>query len=197
MKTSAAIIASTLSLSQAMLHFGKCPTPQVVNTMDRAAFAGNWYEIQRDNMFPMEITAECVTHEYKLTNESELDLRFRGWYAMMFFQYSGVGGQLLECGTSNDWTCQATMAGGDKRSAFNFLEVDTSSHNVLYVCEEMMDGAMYSDFVFIMSRDQKMDENKLAGIKDRVKAQLPDYDLSWFNMHSTIQGDTCQYEWTL
>ena len=116
MKTSAAIIASTLSLSQAMLHFGKCPTPQVVTTMDRAAFAGNWYEIQKDLMFPYTMTAECLTHEYKLQSDSDLRFRFRGWSAMMFFTYQSAFGELQNCGTSDAWSCEATMDGFDSRS---------------------------------------------------------------------------------
>ena len=82
-----AVLAGSLSMAQAMLGFGACPKPALISSMDTTAFQGQWYEIERDFMFPMEISATCVTQEYKLNSDANLDFRFRGWYAMMFFTY--------------------------------------------------------------------------------------------------------------
>ena len=153
-----AVLAGSLSMAQAMLGFGACPKPTLISSFDTTAMQGQWFEIERDMMFPYEMTAECVTHEYKLTSDANLRFRFRGWYPMMLFTYNGVGGELQQCsnGSSETWTCQGTMDDFPGTSPFSFLSADPDSYFVMYNCGEMFDGGMHAHFITIMSRSTEM-----------------------------------------
>ena len=100
--TTLAASACMASTVDARFKWGSCPTGLTWATMDKSGmedFAGTWYEIQRDKWFPMEIGAECVTQEYAMRADGNMNLWFRGDYT--FFGYrnrgSGVGGQLQDC----------------------------------------------------------------------------------------------------
>jgi lipocalin len=63
--STASLVAALLGSADARMGFGACPTDIKKVTIDQAKFAGTWYEIQRDILFPMELGAECVTSVYR------------------------------------------------------------------------------------------------------------------------------------
>ena len=73
------LLMSAASVAQAGFGFGKCPIVQNDVGIDLKTFQGQWYEIEKDWSFPMEIGAQCVTHEYRANPDGTADLKFRGW----------------------------------------------------------------------------------------------------------------------
>ena len=109
MKFFTSALAALLGTADARMGFGACPIDIAFQTIDQSKYAGTWYEIQRDVLFPMEIGAECVTSSYRENSEGGMDFYYRGYYWSMFFQYMGVGGTLSDCdqGSSDTWTCRS------------------------------------------------------------------------------------------
>ena len=68
-----------IAAASATYSSGGCPNVAPI-AIDKAAFQGQWYEIQRDKIFPFEMGQECTTHEYKLQDNGDLKFRFRGWF---------------------------------------------------------------------------------------------------------------------
>ena len=138
-------LAAAIAAANARMWFGDCPAVQYQENFDSDKFAGNWYEIERDAVFPFEMGQECSTQAYRSTGANSLDLYFRAYF-WMALDYKGIGGTLNQCGTSNDWTCQATMAPDgkalDKTSPINILATDYDNWSVMYICAEMMGGNM-------------------------------------------------------
>ena len=109
------------------MTIGKCPDVDYMDTFDTAAYAGLWYEIERDGMFPYTMGSSCTFKEFTLDSNGDLDLWF-GAYQPMMFSYSGVGGKMY-CDASMDSTCEATMTeSGDARAPFNILATDYSTY---------------------------------------------------------------------
>jgi lipocalin len=106
----ASAVALLSGEAEARTGFGKCPDV-TVQTIDQNRWAGTWYEIQRDVMFPFEMGAECVTSVYKNNSSGGMDYFYRGYYWQMFFQYMGVGGKLSDCasGSPDTWSCKSVM----------------------------------------------------------------------------------------
>ena len=67
-----------------------------------------WYEIERDPMYPMVATSDCMFKKYTLDSNGDLDYWYQGYFWMMMFQYMGVGGKYY-CNTGSKSTCEATM----------------------------------------------------------------------------------------
>jgi len=80
-----ALAALLGSSADARMGFGACPTDIQFQTIDQAKYAGTWYEVQRDILFPMELGAECVTSVYRENAEGGMDYYYRGYYWSMFF----------------------------------------------------------------------------------------------------------------
>ena len=109
MKT-ALMTMALIAATDARMGFGVCPKADMQANFDAAAHSGQWYEHQRDALFTFEMGQECGTQNFKLAADgTSWDLYFRAQFWMMFGSYMGVGGNLTECGTSSEWTCQATM----------------------------------------------------------------------------------------
>ena len=116
---------------------------------------------------------------------------------MMWFNYGSARGDFLDysTGSPSTYTMRATMDGNQGAGDWNYIELDNSSHFVMYSCWPTLGGTAYNDYVWIYSRTSTMDDQKVADIKARIQQKLPDYNLSTFtNMHKTNQNG-CTYEW--
>jgi lipocalin len=84
MKFSSLVAAGAIALlageTDARMGFGNCPVDIKFQTIDQSKWAGTWYEIQRDILFPFEIGAECVTSVYRPNAEGGMDYYYRGYY---------------------------------------------------------------------------------------------------------------------
>ena len=135
------VLPFLMTLCDARVKFQMCPDSIEFQNIDQDKFEGMWYQIQRDQWFPFEIGAECVTHNYRQRADGDMDFYYRRYFWYKFFSYSGVGGQLQSCkkdGEPLTFTCQATMNVGVqdvKQAGWNVLSTDYDKYAVLYSCE--------------------------------------------------------------
>ena len=101
------------------------------------AYVGKWYEIVRDRLNPYTISTDCVTKEFGLNADGDVDLYFRGYYSILF-RYNGIDGTLYQCdeGTPSTWTCMATMGGRPKRHPIKMFDTDYENYEIYYDCTE-------------------------------------------------------------
>ena len=135
---------------------------------------------------------ECGTQAYRKNARGNYDLYFRAYFWTMAFQYLGVNGELSQCGTSNDWTCQVSMAGSETLYPWGILATDYDNWSVMYTCMDM--GAMHVKWLSISDRRGAITSDQLAAAEAAITAQLPDFDLSDWSMWNTSQKD-CAYDW--
>jgi len=99
--------AAFLGLASARFSKGACPEVEYMDKIDKSKYVGKWYETYRDTWNMYTMGAECVTKEFALDENEDIDLYFRGTYP--FAGYQGVDGKLYGCGDHGSSTCKATM----------------------------------------------------------------------------------------
>ena len=190
-----ALLASEVD---ARFKFMMCPNNVDYMKLDQAKWEGNWYEIQRDMMFPMEIGAECVTQNFKQRADGNMEFFYRGYYWYYFFQYTGVGGQLQDCdsGSPVTQTCKATMnlVKSGKRSNWKLLSTDYDNYAIMYSCSNQMSNVMHAEYFTVLGRETTLSDEIMEKVRKIVKDAVPDYDMSDANMVTTVQGDSCKYD---
>merc|ERR1711981_1006560 len=104
-----------------------------MDSIDKERYVGHWYEIYRDNWNMWTIGADCITKEFELNSDGDIDLYFRGNY--LYAGYQGVKGKMYYCGEHGDSTCLATMGNSkhhgcpfhkkkNEKIPFNILDTD-------------------------------------------------------------------------
>ena len=192
------ILCALVATTSARMTWGACSKDvKYIDNFKPAEYAGKWYEIVRDRFNPYTISADCVTKEFSVNKDGDLDLNFRGYYEMMFSYFAGSG-TMYQCdeGSPDTFTCMATMGGSDRRSPLNVYLTDYNNYEIFYTCKDMMGGLMKSEMFSVNSRYPEVSDETLASINQQVKKNLPQYDLdsSWV-LTKPIQGNTCKYEW--
>ena len=180
MKNTILTLAALTGSTSARMSFGECPKDvENVRTLDKARYAGMWYEIEKDMQFPMTIGSECTYKKFTVDSNGDLDLWFGGY---MMFQYRGVGGKMY-CEAGNPETCEATMTGSkggdDKRENFPVLATDYETYDVGYYCMDMIKGFMKADFVMIYGREKTMSNEKLEEVRNIIREKIPEYGYDW------------------
>ena len=177
------------------MSVGSCPEVENMPTLDKAAYAGLWYEVEKDPMFPMTMGASCTFKEFTLDDNGDLDLWF-GAYQTMMFNYYGVGGKMF-CEEGMDQTCEATMGKNpetDKRSPFGILATDYTSYDIGYYCMDMIDGYLKAEFVLVYSRTPEMSDETRETVREIINEKVPSYwyDWQWYMVGQNHEG--CTYE---
>jgi len=89
MKTYATTLVALFAASaEARMWFGECPNIEWDSDFNYAAFAGKWYEQERDAMFTMEMDQMCSTGNYVLRDDGLLDVQFGTRIPMNLYRYS-------------------------------------------------------------------------------------------------------------
>ena len=195
MKSYAAILASLVATSEARVWFGECPAIDFDTGFDSAAFAGQWYEQQRDAAFTFEMDQMCSTGNYQLNDAGTLDVQWRALMPMNFYQYGSSPPGVMDC--SDSFNCAVSMGSSDKTVNWGILGTDYANWHVSYWCGDMF-GVQYSRLA-IYGKSQKISEEHLNEAKAAIEAKLPGYQLGWPWMKESVQGDffggSCEYEW--
>ena len=190
-------LASLMETSEAKMGLGQCPEVSIVENFDKTRFAGQWYEQVRDRTNPYTLFTDCVTMEFALNQDEDLDLYFRGYYYLLF-KYNGVNGTMYQCDESNqDWTCMATMGGGEKRSPFPVFATDYDSYIINYGCFTAA-NLVNMEYFSVVTREQTMSAETEEAVLAVLREKLPSYADNWKNwlvLERPTQNDSCQYEW--
>ena len=160
MRTFQAVVAALFAaeVTEARVWFGECPSVNWGTNFDSAAFAGNWYEQERDAVFTFEMDQMCSTAQYTLNNAGTLDASFRAMMPLNFYQYGSSPAGVMDC--ANSWNCELSM--GDSGNSVNWGVVGTDYNNwhVAYWCGDMM-GVQYS-WLAVYSKEQTLSADHLA-----------------------------------
>ena len=126
MKTYQATIAALFAATtEARLWVGECPSIDFNTGFDSAAFAGLWYEQERDATFTFEMDQMCSTANYVMNSKGTLDASFRSMMPLNFYQYGSSPPGVLDCSESSD--CKLTMNGGDNAASWGIIGTDYSN----------------------------------------------------------------------
>jgi len=142
--------AAILGVASARFSKGACPKVEYMDKIEKSKYTGKWYETYRDNWNIFTIGAECVTKEYALDENEDIDLYFRGNYLVAGYQ--GVDGKLSGCGDHGKSTCYATMHNHHwgkwkELIPFNVLDTDYENYEVYYDCHNILFGLFkWTDF---------------------------------------------------
>ena len=193
------MIKTTLAIAavNARLTPGSCDDVKMIANFDKARYVGKWFEQARDKLNPYSISADCITKEYALNDQGDVDLYFRGFYGLMQ-KYTGVNGCLYQCdeGSPDTWTCQATMGGGSHRIPFGIFDTDYETYDIMYSCENHAAGFLKNEMFSVSTRDENPSKETMDAIKKVIAKKIPQYDLdkAWGLSHDH-QGASCDYEW--
>ena len=170
--------AALLAGANAKMSLGKCPDVENMPSLDVAAYAGIWYETEKDPMFPMTIGSSCTFKEFTQDSNGDLELWFGAKYPMGM-GYGGVDGVMYNCDGSTDETCEATMGGGSKRSPFGILATDYETYDIGYYCMDMIENVMKAEFVMVYSRTKEMSKETKKIVRDIINEKVPSYAYDW------------------
>ena len=193
-------VALLLNAVSAKMAFGPCPQVDYLTDLDETRFAGNWYEISRDSTLFMEMGYECTTQQFTLNDDGDLDFYFRANFLHPLSGYNGIGGTTKNCGTSDEWTCQAymptTSARADQLYPLIFLDTDYDNYAISYACMNMMWDGMHYEYWNILARDTTLAAEHVAAAEAKLYEKVPGMDINWFTKHNT-EHYWCTHDWSL
>merc|ERR1719503_266558 len=98
MKLISACFVSSLmyGTSDAKTSYGSCPEVDYVADFQPERYVGRWYEVFRDKWNKYTLGTDCVTREFALRDDGNINLNFRGYYHWLF-SYQGGGGVMSDC----------------------------------------------------------------------------------------------------
>jgi len=181
------------------LSGNKCPAVDTyaLRTVDVDRLEGNWYQVQKDMMFPWTMTCECSTQEYKKQDNGDSRFVYRCYSWMMAFQYVDAKGSMINCLNNDTATsCQSTMDGVGSIGDSNYLAIEDDWF-ATYICNDDLLGFTHTDYVIINHRQKNVTRQQILDIQAQLKVKLPNYDFSDTNMYTEKQEDTCVYTWSL
>ena len=76
---------------------------------------------------------------------------------------------------------------------YNILETDYENYAIVYSCKESLGGWLHNDYLWVLSREEQMEDTLLAQVIDSIETMLPRYDVMG-ETHKTYQGDWCHYD---
>ena len=156
MKTYAVTLAALFAASaEARMWIGECPNIDWITNFDHAAFAGQWYEQERDSWFTMEMDQMCSTANYVSRDDGLLDVQYGTVVPMRLYQWGYSPKMKVDCSASS--SCEVTVEGKEDKDSDNeyvwgILDTDYNNWHVVYFCGKFM-GAQMS-WVSIQGKQQ-------------------------------------------
>ena len=149
---------------------------------------------------------DCNTAEYSpIRADGRMQFNYRAMYWFWFMQYGNAPGNYYQCnqGTADGWTCLADMDGfseGRPLSEVRIFDTDYDNYALKYSCslQWWTFNLMKSERLTVDTREQTMSDAVYEKVNAVVKEKLPEFGdvKGWFNdLHWTMQGDLCNYEW--
>ena len=172
---------------------GSCPKDyKPMENFDKERYMGDWYEQVRDKYTPFEIGAGCQVASYALNDDGSIAVKnyshqiWRGWD-------SGEGTAIVaDTGDASLIVDFDEMPNIDDVVNYTVLDTDYDTYTVVYSCDNFMPFA-YWDFLWILSREKKLDSDTLRQVIGTIRERLPDYDF-FNNVQRTRTGWTCRYD---
>lgn len=101
-------------------------------------YTGRWFDILQDKDTYERWQIDCITKEFAMIEEGDVDLYFRGrhYWQSVGNQYRGVNGVLYRCdeGSATTQTCMATMGKSTEKILFKIFQTDFITYDLSYHC---------------------------------------------------------------
>lgn len=188
-------IAALASTAQATYRIGSCPSFQAMESFDVNRYVGRWYEIVRDSMTTFELFSECVNVNYDVIEGYNGLVQVHNKNKYPAWGWNDIVGQAIQTieGGANLNVNFFEPASATKYSNYHVLDTDYDNYTIVYSCSDMFGGWMSADTLWILTREQSIDDSLLASIFDTIGEKLPHYDVV-AETHMTYQGDDwCAY----
>lgn len=163
---------AALGVTEARVSSGGCPKVEMMDDLDETRYTGKWFEWRRDYWNTYTQWAECVTKEFAMRPDGNVDLAFRAKYPFPW-GYRVGDGVLYSCdkGKCKSYMgpkggFEATMGDSDKRANFDFFFTDYENVDIGYSCTEMFYGWFKNERLSIAGRTAEIDEE----VMDYAKA---------------------------
>jgi apolipoprotein D and lipocalin family protein len=183
-----AFIISTLALVgivNAGISTGQCPTPQLQENFNAAAYMGLWNEQARDAGMPWE-SNDCQQARYSINPD--------GTVAVLNSQYDPKADKVTEA------AAVATFNGAQGKVKFfpyapagdyRVLYTDYENVVVVYSCDSYL--LAKTEYIWILTRSQEPIEAFIYQGLQVLKEKVPTYDQT--QIRRTLQGSTanCKY----
>ena len=173
MRSQLILFASAALVSAGDVWGEKCKKAGVdfqPKNIDLNQYAGTWYEIQRDVSAWYEFTATCVTGKYAISNwdSNVYDAKFRGFYWMMWWGYQNMDGWLKFSSADRSFKLGTSKESWFESSQY-VLDVDYSSHSIVYKCTDTWFGK--TEGLHVWSRENKPSDEKFEALRALIKEQ--------------------------
>ena len=140
------------SLSDAKVHIGGCPKPDVVQDFDMSRYDGQWYEIATSPDNVLESGWSCVSESYTSKNNGFYDIHTP--YIKDGKPHLWAKGQEMVC-PGTDGHCVVNFKGQPDPNAssnYKIVATDYENYTINYTCIDMY---LFSyDIVWVMTREQ-------------------------------------------
>ena len=194
-----ALTATALSyLTQSVnagLVLGECLSPDSiprVENFDLSRYVGNWYEIASDKATEFTIATTCTTAKYTPLANGNVGIVNRGYYQYALGQYISVDGEASCDANTNEGVCTVNFF-GKHRTIPNYyvLDTDYDNYSIVYNCVKA--GLFKHEYMWILSRTQKIELDVQEGLMAKIATAIPSYNAeTWLGL--TEQGEKCDYD---
>merc|ERR1712032_584391 len=177
MKTYTATLAALFAASaEARMWFGECPAIEWDTGFDHSAFAGQWYEQERDAWFTFEMDQMCSQANYVMRSDGKMDVQYGAMIPMTFWTWGYSPKGVMDC--SGGYNCQLTMGEEqDEPNTWGVLGTANANWHVAYFRGSVM--GMQMSWLAIYGKQQQISEEHMAEAYAVIEAKLPGYAMGW------------------
>nr|XP_024215064.1 apolipoprotein D-like [Halyomorpha halys] len=186
------IILGSLNISGAVLRFGQCLSPPVVENFDIASFfTGRWYEIQSNGNELFQGVGTCSALVSRVTEDDRIVLKTYS-YKPILENYVTIDGSSLTQIISNISAVlpiRFDMYGGLVGKVYQAQIIDTDYINfaVVYLCKQ---GFIFkSEMAYLLSRSRNFVEDQFSA---RIGSAMYTIGLTASDLRRSINSN-CGY----
>ena len=182
-KTIAAI--AMIGMANAYISTGAGPTPALQENFDAVRYMGTWNEQARDAGMPWE-SNDCQQARYGLNADGTVSV-YNTQYDPATGEVSGANAVATFNGAKGAVSFFAYAPPGD----YEVLATDYTNYAIVYSCSNFY--LAKSEYIWVLTRQQVVDEQTIYSALQTLKGKVPDYDLT--SVRRTLQGDAyqCKY----
>ena len=188
------IAAAMAMTASAAPRLGGCPKSySPMETFDVSRYAGVWYEIVRDKWTPFEIAQGCDIAQYTANEDGSVTVNNMGHRFIQGWSGAKANAAVADTGDASlvvDFSGKGADPSG--KPNYTVLDTDYETYSIVYSCGDFLGLASF-DFLWILSRENTMDDATMLSLINKIEAKLPEYGF-FENHHMTRQHFKCDYD---